>query len=64
MLRKKTQTVMGYELPSPRVTGDGFIMMLAYFAAPILTLLVSIDVVLYFALKAAFGWCYGLWCWV
>lgn len=62
MLRPKTQTIMGHSLPSPRVTGDGFKMMLTYFAAPLMGMLVGIDVILYFVLKALFGWCYGLWC--
>ena len=64
MLRRKTQTVMGHDLPRPRLTRDGFVMMLAYFAAPIMAVLLAVDVILYFVLKAAFGWCYGLWCWV
>lgn len=55
---------MGHRLPRPRLTRDGFVMMLAYFAAPIMAVLLAVDVILYFVLKAAFGWCYGLWCWV
>lgn len=64
MFRKKTQTVMGQDLPSPRLTRGGVIMILTHFAAPIVAVLIAVDVMLYFVFKAAFGWCYGLWCWV
>ena len=64
MLRRKTQTIMGHSLPRPRLTRDGFVMMLVYVCAPIMAALIAVDVVLYFVLKAAFGWCYGLWCWI
>jgi len=63
MLRKKTQTVMGHTLPSPRVTRDGFVMMLVYFAAPMMAVLIGIDALLYLLFRYAFGQCYGVWCW-
>ena len=63
MFRKKTQSVMGRTLPSPRVTRDGFVMMLLYFAAPIMTVLVGIDALLYLFFRHVYGVCYGVWCW-
>ncbi|MEM9495488.1 MAG: hypothetical protein AAGA09_05755 [Pseudomonadota bacterium] len=63
MLRKKTQTVLGHQLPSPRVTRDGFVMMLAYFAAPMMAFLIGVDVLLYVFFRVVYGECYGVWCW-
>jgi len=63
MLRKKTQIIMGHKLPSPRVTRDGFIMMMTYFALPLMTVLVGIDALLYLYFRYAHDTCYGVWCW-
>jgi len=63
MFRKKTQTILGHKLPSPRVTRDGFIMMLSYFALPLMTALVGIDALLYLYFLYAHDTCYGVWCW-
>ncbi|MEM6538730.1 MAG: hypothetical protein AAF668_13500 [Pseudomonadota bacterium] len=64
MLRKPAKTVLGQTLPAPRVTRDGFIMMLIYFGIPIMVFFIGIDAVLYGVFKYFFGTCYGLWCWL
>ena len=64
MFRKKTQTIMGVTAPSPRMTSHWYKMVLLYAAAPVMTLLVGVDVILYFVLRATFDICYGLWCWL
>ncbi len=64
MLRKKTQTISGHTLPSPRMTRAGMVLMLTYFALPLMTVLVAIDIVMYFLLRYAFDVCYGVWCWL
>jgi len=64
LLRKKAQTVLGQKLPSPRMTRDGFIMMLTYFAVPLMAFLIALDGLLYFLLRWLFDICYGVWCWI
>ncbi len=54
---------MGHRLPSPRVTRDGFFMMLGYFALPMMSVLVGIDVLLYLYFRIVHDKCYGVWCW-
>ncbi|MEM9168991.1 MAG: hypothetical protein AAGC56_05010 [Pseudomonadota bacterium] len=64
LFRKKPQTILGHRLPSPRMTRDGFVMMLSYFAAPLIVALTAVDALIYVVLRYAFDICYGLWCWL
>lgn len=45
------------------MTRAGFMMMLVYFAAPLMAVLISFDIVMYFAMRIVFNACYGVWCW-
>lgn len=63
MIRKKTQTVKGHQLSSPRLTATGLRLLLLYVAGPILALLALIDGALYLYFRFVLGLCYGVWCW-
>lgn len=62
MFRRKTQTIMGHTLPSPRVTRTGFRLMLLQVAAPLLIILLLMDVALYLFFRFVLDSCYGVLC--
>ncbi len=59
---KDVQRIYGYHLPQQRLTLWATLYFLAYFAAPLLLVLLGLDVLLYVVFKYGFDSCYGLLC--
>lgn len=53
---------MGHAIAPPRLTRYGWLAMLWYLGAPVMALLLALDLVLYLLFTYGFGLCYGLWC--
>ena len=63
-LRRTPERVHGHVIPAPRLTRRALAYFLAYVAAPVLLLLLALDVVLYVVFRDLFGICYGVLCWM
>lgn len=57
-------TVMGYNIPSPKLTKWAGIKLTQYIIGPFLGVLLLLDVVFYFILKYGFDTCYGIMCFI
>ena len=62
MRRRRVQTVMGREIPEPRVTLEGRWMAFSRLGLPLLAVLLIFDILVWALFKALFGWCVALWC--
>lgn len=62
-LRRSPERIHGHVIPAPRLTRTALVRFLAYVAAPVLLLLLALDVVLYVVFRDLFGICYGVLCW-
>ena len=62
-LRKSTR-IMGIDVPRRRFTLWAAIYFAVFFCLPLLAVCAALDALLYFVLKAAFGICYGILCWL
>lgn len=57
-MASKHSTILGYDLPKPRITPAGVLWCLLYAGLPIALIGNLLDL----AVQWAFGWCIGLWC--
>lgn len=55
-------SVMGYYLPAPKRTSAYFIGMFLYFVLPFLSLLLGLDILLYFIFEEMLDSCYAVLC--
>ena len=53
---------MGIIAPPPKPTVWALVYALGFFALPLITVLLIIDILLYLVFKYAFGICYGIAC--
>lgn len=60
--KKKHRDVMGHTISAPRPTLWAYLYILKYVAAPLLLILLALDILLFFIFKYAFDSCYGLAC--
>ncbi len=63
-LRRSPERVHGYVIPAPRLTRRALVYFLGYVAAPVLLVLLALDILLYVVFRDVFGICYGVLCWV
>jgi hypothetical protein len=56
------RTVMGRDLPGPRVTAAGWRLAAVWLLPPLLALIVVADLLGWAVAKAMFGTCFGLVC--
>ena len=63
-LRRSPERVHGHVIPAPRLTRTALAYFLGYVAAPVLALLLALDVALYLLFRDVFGICYGVLCWM
>ncbi|MEM6683504.1 MAG: hypothetical protein AAF607_14820 [Pseudomonadota bacterium] len=57
------KTVFGIAAPPARFTTRGKLRVIGLIAAPVLALLLALDVIGYLIAKYALGSCYGILCW-
>jgi hypothetical protein len=57
-MRRKIETVKGHRLPTPHLTGWGYL----YVLLPVFVILAVLDALLYLIFRYGFDSCYGLWC--
>lgn len=57
-LRRKPENVLGHELPEPRLTIAGVMLLLAWATLPVLVVGSLLDLLV----QWLFGVCVGLWC--
>lgn len=58
----KDRTVMGHDLPGPRVTAAGWRLAALWLAAPALAAIVAADLLGWAVARAVFGVCFGMVC--
>ena len=56
--------IMGNDVPRRRFTRWAALYFIFFFCVPLLALCAALDAIIGVALKAAFGICYGVWCWL
>ena len=56
--------VRGREVPGPRLTAWGALMIVVWLGLPLLAALALLDVLLYLVFARLLGRCYGLACWL
>ncbi len=59
----KSVRIMGRDVPRRRFTGWAAVYIAVFFCVPLLALCAALDAILQVVLEAAFGICYGVWCW-
>ncbi|MEO1330850.1 MAG: hypothetical protein AAFW46_14435 [Pseudomonadota bacterium] len=62
MRRRQVQTVMGREIPEPRVTIEGRWLAFTRLGLPLLGALFLFDLAVWALFEALFGWCVAIWC--
>lgn len=60
----KSTRIMGLDIPRRRFTGWAAVYFAAFFCAPLLALCAALDAFLGVVLRAAYGICYGIVCWL
>jgi hypothetical protein len=55
---RSTQTILGHDIPKPRLTGAGWFWGGVYLGLPIILLGNLLDLLFQWTL----GWCIGFWC--
>lgn len=61
-LFRSAARIHGYVIPAPRFTRWALVYFLKFIAAPVLLLLLALDVALYFVFREWLGSCYGILC--
>lgn len=61
-LFRRPERIHGLIIPAPRFTRHALVYFLKYLAAPVLLLLLLLDVALYVLFREAFDACYGVMC--
>ena len=56
--------IMGREIPRRRFTFWAALYFTVFICVPLLALGAALDALLFVVLEAAFGICYGVWCWI
>lgn len=59
---RKHEPVMGHDLPGPRITARGLLLVALWLAPPALALIVVADLLGWAAARALWGVCFGLIC--
>ena len=61
---QKPEPVMGWDLPAPRLTAAGWRLAALWLLAPALGVIVAADLLGWAVVRALFGACFGLVCYL
>lgn len=62
IFRRSPERIHGYVIPAPRFTRQALVYFIKYAVAPVLLILLALDLGLFFLFRNVFGLCYGVAC--